>query len=74
MVSCLVYVIIKGIRDHCLSHKSVICEEKIPDQDGTDKSEVNIQYLDSAIVIEDGLCRLHHMLAASASIASKYLI
>ena len=48
------YVMIKGIRDHGLSHKSVICEEKIPDQDTTDKSEVNNQYLDSAIVIEDG--------------------
>ena len=61
-------------RVHDLSQKSVNCEEKIPDQDKTDKSEVNIQYLDSVIVTEDGLCRLHHMLAASASIASKYLI
>ena len=73
-VCCCAIEVIRKKRDHNLSQKSVNCKEKIPDQDKTDKSEVNIQYLDSVIVTEDGLCRLHHMLAGSALIASKYLI
>ena len=59
--------------------KSVNCKEKIPDQDKTDivwdKSEVNIQYLDSMIRRWIVQAADHHMLAASAAlIASKYFI